>query len=160
MIEGYLLHSNVPAPSRRGWVGFTKYAMNAWRARQRLHGTGYIQWCFWLLSARDPWPGKAFIHSRSCIQQIVQSRLRVCSIRGPAQCLETIYWRGRARAIWELRARGPCPGTNMKRRSRRSAVAHSVVRCILPSRYSYSVIVALLHSGGGTPYLPKRSKLL
>lgn len=109
--------------------------------------------CFPL--ALDPWPGNEalisvqylFIHYRSCIQQ-----LALCSIPRSGTDAETDLLGEGARAhtctIWgAFEARGPCPGTNMRRRPLCCKVN------ILPSRYSYSVMVALLHSDGGTPYL-------
>lgn len=147
MIEGVL-----PAPSRKcacAGARLDKFhkicnecmageTASAW---YRVHPMpGSASGCFPL--RRDPWPGRVFIHYRSCTANCPE---QVASLllhpRSGTMLRDNLLERARARTIQELRVRGPCPGTNMKRRSRRSAVAHSVVRCILIAQ-RYSVLVA------------------
>jgi hypothetical protein len=117
----------LPAPThmrlcRRDWIGFTKYAMNAWRASSicMVQGTCNAGAGFWFLSVRET-PGLVFTHYRSCNCPVLCSASIMCKLCSICAVRDNAYRQiiGR-RTIWELRIRRPCPGN--KRRSRRSLV--------------------------------------
>lgn len=101
----------------------------------------------------DPWPGKqAFIsvpvyplwklYTSTCPQLHSAVRYR---------CRDKSIGRGRARIVYNLGAFRSPPAMSWHQHERCSPL-----RCILLSRYSYSVMVALLHGDGGTPYTCER----